>query len=138
MTTPNHFDPAAARRMLMGRPGPGKTVPNEILLDECWTIRSASADTLKELDRITRRERIVRPPAGLLSGEAYRTWLLERVDAVSASDATKEERQETEAWRARITDATWQELWSEYLDQRPLPLHTLADLDIPGSQAVGS
>lgn len=135
MTTPNHYDAAAARRMLMGLPGPGKTVPTEQLVDESWT--SKSADAFKELDRLFRRDRIVRPPAGLQSGEAYRTWLLERVDTISASDATDDERHETTAWRARITDATAQELWSEYLDLAlpvPIPLlvHTVDDFDTPG------
>lgn len=116
MTTPNRYDydPAAARRMLMGRPGPGKTMPREIRVDESWTLSSAPS---KELDRLIRRERVVRPPANLQGGEAYRAWLLERVDVIAASDATDEERNESTAWRARITDATTQELWSEYLDQ---------------------
>ncbi|WP_102191344.1 hypothetical protein [Microbacterium aurantiacum] len=137
MTTPNRYDPAAARRMLMSRPGPGKTMPKEIRVDESWTLSSAPS---KELDRLIRRERSVRPPADLQGGEAYRAWLLERVDVIAASDATDEERNETAAWRVRITDATTQELWSEYLDQphdlaRQAPtgsmVQTIADFDTP-------
>lgn len=86
-------------------------------IDEAWIVNGPSPEAQAALNRLSKRSRTVRPPAGLVDGEAYRTWLLERVTASEAIDVTNEEHKVTAEWKERITSAPTDELWSEYIGQ---------------------
>ena len=74
----------------------------------------SSTEATRNVDRLGRRARAVQPPEGLPDGEAYRTWLYERVARLSKADQTEGEREETRQWRDRIGSASVDALWAEY------------------------
>lgn len=83
--------------------------------------REIGAGGARIVDRASRRGRAVRPPIGLHDGEAYRLWLSERVTRLAQLDQTEEERQSTEQWMERISAASTEQLWAEYIELTSAP-----------------
>lgn len=90
------------------------TKKSEVVWDEEWHSANPSPEVARQIDRLVRRARSLKPPSDFMVVEQYRAWLLERVEAHGASDETDAERAETSNWKARIVAATDAELWAEY------------------------
>lgn len=80
--------------------------------DEAWSVEAS--ESKRAVDRLARRYRSRKPPAGLCDGEDYRAWLLGVIGNLASNDVTEQEQEETAAWRARVETAAVEELWAEY------------------------
>lgn len=124
---------------------PSREADDFLVLDEAWTLdqsETAKAERWRAINRLFLRGRSWTPPRGLADGEEYRTWLLANIvsDTV-AMDKTASERKQTQRWRDRITAASSEDLWDEYVEKTRDPkaplrlsLHRIEDLGIGPDQ----
>ncbi|WP_433673751.1 hypothetical protein [Microbacterium gorillae] len=88
-------------------------------MDGEFHVIEASAETKRQVNRLSRRSAHRQPRRTCMNAEQYRAWLLDRVDALAAFDVTEAEHAETCVDRATVLSASVEDLWSDYTSQVP-------------------